>query len=118
MRPAPSLPGLQSPSVEHEAPPPLLEPPLDPPLDPPLLEPLLDPPLLEPLLDPPLLEPLLDPPPWPPLLLPEELPLEVPVQHWMLSGPGHSPAVEVPPCAEHDEVSMHCPDSPFAVHEP
>jgi hypothetical protein len=80
--------------VEHEAPPAPLEPLLDPLL--------LDPLLLELLLDPPLLPPA----------------LEVPVQHWMSSGPGHSPAVEVPPCAEHAEVSMHCPDSPFAVHEP
>ncbi len=106
MRPAPSLPGLQSPSVEQEAPP-LLDPLLEP-----LLEPLLDP--LEPLLDP----LLLDPPLLDPLLLPEVPPLEVPVQHWMLSGPGHSPAVEVPPCAEQAEVSMHCPDSPFAVQKP
>jgi hypothetical protein len=71
MRPEPSVPGLQSPSVEHETPPP----PLEPLLDPLLLELLLlEPPLLEPLL----LELLLLPPP---LLLPEELPLDVPVQH-------------------------------------
>jgi len=100
--------------VEHEPPPA--------PLDPLLLEPLLDPLLLEPpLLDPLLLAPLLLPPaPLLPLLPPDELPLEAPVlvQHWMSSGPGHSPAVEVPPCAEHAAVVMHCPDSPFAVHEP
>jgi hypothetical protein len=99
--------------VEHAAPPLLL----DPLLDPLLLEllllelPLLEPPLLELLL----LELLLLPPP---LLLPEVLPLDVPVQHWMSSGPGHSPAVDLPPCAVHAEVAMHCPDSPFAVHEP
>ena len=50
-RAQPSVPGLQSPSFEHAAPPPLLEPLLDPLL----LEPPLDDPLL--LLEPPLLDP-------------------------------------------------------------
>ena len=57
MRPEPSFPGLQSPSLWQEVPPLELELPLLLPLELPLLDPPLDP-LLEPELP-----PLLDPPP-------------------------------------------------------